>query len=455
MNWRAFSRKNLVFVFLWMMGFLVSCQKPKELGIDLQGNTDKIKIYFTDTLTVKTSTVLLDTVVSSNPITLLTGQYLDPVIGKVTAKSFFQVIPGIGGDTITVPTGAVADSMILYMNLVGFYGDTTVQQTFDLYRLNETLLSQDYYNFSSAGYNSGNKLGTKTISLGKQGISTNMEFKMSNTFRDEVFELFKQKTSTDVFRTIVQGFAFIPSNTNAAIATFSMGGFGSRLIIYYHYTDAGGSVVNKQNTYFVNPPSSFNNIQWDGTGTSLAALNNGNRILSSNLTGNQSFINTGLGIVTKVEIPYLDELKKLGKVSINKADLIVFAGANTISDKFLQPTGLSLFRVDNSNRLFRLSTGGFFYPLQEEGQNPYNIASPANLAYNSIGTFYKNAISTYFQLYFLGQENKNGLFLSEQFYVLSGTTIVANFSPLRRLVVENNPASANKVRLELFYTVVK
>jgi hypothetical protein len=73
--------------------FLLACEKPNEIGPPGQ---PQLGVFFTDDLTIQTSTVLVDSVIAADSVsrannTLLAGHYADPIFGTITAQSFFTI----------------------------------------------------------------------------------------------------------------------------------------------------------------------------------------------------------------------------------------------------------------------------------------------------------------------------------------------------------------------------
>ena len=68
---------------------------------------------------------------------LLAGSYADPAFGKVTAKSFFEIIPPV---ITTLAENATYDSMVFVARPNKYYyGDTTYPITYSVYQLNKQI----------------------------------------------------------------------------------------------------------------------------------------------------------------------------------------------------------------------------------------------------------------------------------------------------------------------------
>lgn len=135
-----------------------SCEKKDTVGLFTSSDLNNLTVAYTDTFTVKTYTVALDslpTFGAKNNSTMLVGQYKDPILGTIRAQPYFQLSLNGAFDLSNQP-GITYDSiaLVMYYNshsiepaqfnsyLTGYYpyaGDTTVAATYSLYEL-----TQDY-----------------------------------------------------------------------------------------------------------------------------------------------------------------------------------------------------------------------------------------------------------------------------------------------------------------------
>jgi hypothetical protein len=83
------SKSLLASFILSFCLFLTACEDPQEIGSEVF--VQDIGVLYTDTLTVDASTILLDSIVTSNTANLLVGRYTDPTLGLVEASSYFHI----------------------------------------------------------------------------------------------------------------------------------------------------------------------------------------------------------------------------------------------------------------------------------------------------------------------------------------------------------------------------
>src|SRR5688572_14999594 len=106
-------KRNLEVLFLSLIsiGWLFSC-KESESTIGFPELDNKIQTVMIDTFTVRTSTVLLDSITTSGTNRILVGSYQDPVLGFISAASYFQIAPKL---PLSIEINAVYDSAALLL----------------------------------------------------------------------------------------------------------------------------------------------------------------------------------------------------------------------------------------------------------------------------------------------------------------------------------------------------
>ncbi len=97
---------------LSISALFLACEDPQDIGKDLQPQNQDFGVLFTDTVTVRTSTVLVDSVRTSISNYMLAGQYMDAKLGTVTAKTFFQARFSGSDTTYILAESPVYDSLV-------------------------------------------------------------------------------------------------------------------------------------------------------------------------------------------------------------------------------------------------------------------------------------------------------------------------------------------------------
>ena len=127
-NWLAIN-SILVLIIL-----LTSCDTAKEIGSDLF--SVELGLNYTDTLTVNSSTIQLDSTYSSGPSAFLFGSLKDSNVGQVSSNFYTQMS---NVDTLKAKDNSVLGSAKLMLVYSSFRGDTTKLQTMKIYKLTDSL----------------------------------------------------------------------------------------------------------------------------------------------------------------------------------------------------------------------------------------------------------------------------------------------------------------------------
>jgi hypothetical protein len=297
---------------------LGGCEDPTGLGGALPTDASSITANYVDTFTVRTSTVLTDSVPSSTSAYLLLGRYHDARLGTVTARSYAQL--GLSA-AFTPEPAAVFDSLQLELAPDTYrYGDTTRTQTVQVHRLLADLRGTGTYYTADArpydaavlgqlSFRSGQRLRTLRIplaeALGRSLLAAGQQGRLSSF--DELLDL-------------LPGLVLTPAAADdAALLRFAVA--GSALKLYYHLPTAPDQALSFTFAAATGPKH-FYQLEADRRGSLLTGLTATRQAVSSRLTAEETYVQAGLGLQTKVEFPYLLDLKQLGgNLVINAATL--------------------------------------------------------------------------------------------------------------------------------------
>ncbi|WP_428665118.1 DUF4270 family protein [Runella sp.] len=452
MNWPV---KAACFSVIALAVTLASCEAPKEIGLPPEVIAE---VQFTDTLTVRTSTVLMDSVRTSNTQQLLVGRYRDPIFGRVSGQPFFEMgrILNLNADGST--NTYVVDSLNLDVAYSYLYGDTLQPFEIGLHRLTDTLRTgKTYYNNSSIPYEAS-PLATVKFNPAPSTNNT-FQFKLSKTLGQQILDLSgKTEVSTALkFAQMLKGFTLVPSAGNGMMMGFSPGTSGISLNLYYHIT-------NDTIAYIFQVPilKRFNQMQADRQGTALSSIQP-LKPLSAAQTGGLNYVQDALGVVTKVEFPYLSKLFGDGRVAINRAELnIVPNQPQHVGGLFGLPSALTMAETDETNRLLR-SKGDTELLLPVDGATFQSYVLPQIVPYTSKFRNYNFVLTTYLQAVSIGFKKSTGLLLlpasqgpTLQTYVTNNQALTSFYpflgNKVDRLTI--NPTKEN-VKLRIFYTLIK
>ncbi|MCD0468507.1 DUF4270 family protein [Flavobacterium sp. JAS] len=426
---------------------LISCGTDTDAGEFVVGSDYLAlsnKVVLIDTLTVDMSTINLDSLVTSGQSRILIGNYDDPIFGKVKSDSYFQLssatytLVNNGSDTESV--NYVFDSISMILKYDNYYfGDTTKVQTFDIHRLIQKVKpnteDNNFYNNSTLNY-SAESLGTISYKP-RPTEKDSINIKMSDAFGEELFQKLKKRevTDFDTFTEYLKGFVLVPSSSNSS----SVIGFStttSKIRLYYskYKADTEETPYIMDFTILDNTKQ-FNSVSSDKSGTLLQNLPGTTGKLSSSLTNQQGFIQSGTGVSCRIDFPNIKELKKIAaNGAIVAAELVLKPVNNSYSDKYPLADSLSVYVADNLNRIsapLLNSAGAAVYGILNKKSDEFN---------ENIG--YTIPIGGFLQKEMLKQsDSKSSLLLN-----LPGISKAVN-----RVVLGDQKHLNNKIQLKIYY----
>ncbi len=440
-NWIMYK-----FILMLFFGFaIVSCGTDTDAGEFVVGSdylAVNNKVILIDTVTVEMATINFDSLITSNQSKILVGNYDDPLFGKVKSNSYFQLASDsyslASSSSDTEATNYVFDSISMILKYDNYYyGDTTKVQTFNIHRLIQKVKpntdDDSFYNNSSLNY-SPESLGTisyKPRPLEKDSIN----IKMDVAFGQALFQKFKQREITDFdsFTEYLKGFVLVPSTENSS----SVIGFAltSKVRLYYSKSLSDTETSYIKDFTFLDPTKQFNAISLDKTGTLIQNLPASNSKLSSLLTNNQSYIQSGTGLACRIDFPNIKQLKYISdKGAIVDAQLIVKPVNNTYSEKYPLADSLRVYVADKLNRIsstLNSSSGTALYATLNKESDEFN----ENVQYSlSLGNFLQKEM--------LKQSDSR----SSLVFVLPNINKGVN-----RLVLGDQKHVNNKIQLKIYY----
>jgi hypothetical protein len=245
------------------------------------------------------------------------------------------------------------------------------------------------------------------------------------------------------FRDYFKGLLFkTTSSTAGALVSFSPG--YSRMTLHFHNPGdttkyAIDYYFSLSNALFPELLARFNQIKSTKSGP-LAALQNPGNIVSSAATSGVTYIQAGTGVATKVEFPYLLNLKGTRNVAVNKAELVLTAADNIDLQQTIGQ--LSIVETNATNRTLRNSYG-LKYLLSEGG------ASVITAAIDPSSKTYTFNVTTAMQSLLVGKQANLGWIITPALTSNSaGNTRIINESA--RFV----PLQALKARLKIYYSYI-
>src|SRR5882762_3687128 len=176
-------RGKIVLFFFFLLTGLSECTvSVSEIGADFFTNKSAFDISYLDSMTLKVSTVLRDSMVTSNSKRLLVGYQQDDKLGAITAQGVYQL--GITGAVRLDKSNTQYIGLRLNLKKDGYwFYDTTKSQTISVYQLTKGLVSYtgSYYNTSKFSIDrSAPPLGSLTFLPRPKHTTDSLEIPLSD-----------------------------------------------------------------------------------------------------------------------------------------------------------------------------------------------------------------------------------------------------------------------------------
>ncbi len=313
----------------------------------------------------------------------------DPFFGKTDARLFLELKPTAYGVYPFARKDSVKiDSIVLVLDYLETYGDTNVAQMLKVYEIDNA----SNFRYDSAylirkenvTYNTGFPLSkpgqfftpknlNDSVKAFRDTTKNQLRIHLDTSFARRLFnyDTADAYKTDSAFRSKFRGFAIRSEAGGNAIMGFDLGGFNTKLAIYYHNpkkSNSNGGLLRDTTVnyfFFTQFSAAAQYVKRDYNGfPSLASLNNGpapDPIV---------FIQNSPGAYANLKIPGLSTMSNR---VVHRAELIVEQLYDVSDSTFLPPNNLYLDAFDNtitSNKKFRAIP----YDLS------FNFDQPANLA---------------------------------------------------------------------------
>lgn len=480
MNWRISRAVAALFIFSFLVS---SCEDPTAIGLELQGPGTQIGTSFTDTTTVLASTVLLkDEIIALGAGRVQVGQVKDATFGVATAETYAEF--GLVSNNVEFDPNTGADSLVLTLDydfILGD-GDTTQATTWNVYRLREGFTDLKTYYTTTSMAHDNEPIGSVTFTprpkstyytVGTAGDTTkNLPFliriRLDKTtgglaLANEILAQSDKaplKTQQAFVTNLLQGLVIAPAAqpVGNVILGLNLTSNNSKLVL--HYTSTTDS--KPKNYAFYPTKRYFNRLTADFSGTVLASLDQNGDVLPASAAGGRTFLRSGVGLVTKLTLPYLLNLRKVPAgepgagqtrdLAINKAELVIPIDASNLEDTLFLPPVISVVEATLNNLIAR--TNNLPNALSQEGGGQY-----ATLEYRGTGKgfVYVVNITTYVQNLLYNNRPNHGLILFPSDLSSNLSTPLRNAQTLNRAVLRavSQTDPSKELELRVFYSVAK
>lgn len=430
--------------FLVAIVAAVSCKKEEgDLGLQVQPQEDQLNVNVIDTSTVVAYTILEDSLRSDEFFSNLLGSYVDPVFGKTTASIYTQIRMESQSVDFTSISGTTAetvvDSVYLYLDLDGFYGNLDAQ-TFEVYEVTDDFFVDSNYYSNTTLTNAGTDLvqvGMGTIVpdplnsgvIEGEVVNPVLKIRLANSLGDNFVAESggANLADNDAFVAWFKGLYITVNNPSqstdeGALLTTDLLDDNSRVTMYYRYTFPGEEDTLKFNFNINTSSARFNTASHDYTGTPVEA-----QLLDSSLGSQSVYVQALAGVKTRVEFPFLQSLPD--SIVINNADLVLPFDYFS-SDPYTPHNLLHVLGIDDDGETY--FTDDFF-----EGESIHG----GTVDYDN--NEYRFNIAKHVNNVLTGARSNNGL------YLLSSSAMITTN---RAVINGTNSSNKNKMKLVITYT---
>ena len=349
--------KYFLFFIFGLIATFYSCSpnEDSDFFTPSDGFVDSnVKFSYLDTMSFKMSTFKMDSLATDLDNKLLVGQYIDPILGKTTSHAFVKFTPS----QYYLSDDAIFDSIILNLKYSNYsYGDTLISKKIKVSELDENLNylngQGNFYNVSD--FDADNVIGERFYT--PKASKDSIKITLNSSFGQNLFYKIKNGVISDVdeLKNHYKGMKISPDESeNGSIISFDV-----RLCylrFYYHLDGYKDDIKYYDFRYFdfETNRNYFSQIYSDRTGTILPVnFSNQEDEVQSNLTNNLTFIQSGVGLVTKIYLPNFkeryDNLNFEGL--LYKSELEIPINKNLYSDKTKIPDSLRVFIIDRNNQV--------------------------------------------------------------------------------------------------------
>jgi hypothetical protein len=352
-----------------------------EVGQDFLENNNRV--FKVDTLTLKTATIISDSLITSGASRILIGALQDEDFGNLTAQSYF----GLSSLSYYIDNDAVFDSIALVLFYDRYsYGDTTQVQTYKVHQITEIFEPKDdeyyFYNTSTLAY-SNDVLGAISFTPfpnKKDSINISLDYNFGKNIFDKIID--DEITDDNDLMQEFRGITIVANKETNNVLGFKYSANqedteSTAIRLYYTLKEEDDSeyIQHYVDLRLAGEGYIFNNITSNRDATVLSSLSNSEDILYSNNTNNKIYLQSGTGISMRVEMPSLTTLNQLENSGTTlNAVLKIFPDHKSYNDIELIKT-LNVYIVDKKNRtvgtLYSTSGSQVFAQLNVE-DNEFN-----------------------------------------------------------------------------------
>ena len=382
-----FRLLNSLILAITIASFTACTSNENILSLGEETINDNHNAQYTEDFEIQSKTLLAEYVITNNSGVALCGSYKDDYIGRITTNTVFKISPNIQSTDSWYNNDfrlyAELDSIVVFLHTNGYiYGDSTKEMTLALHPLTKNYNNEndDLTNYTTTPFDStawttktfrpedlrGDTLAIKIPTAIAQAwfdsIQAASDHFIIDGNRNEQYDNgeFTQNDNDEEFiNNVLSGLTIRSVGDNDAIIGFNMPksgtiDFTNMSTVRMYYTSQSPLQHNYVDFKIYDPSLQYNQITADFSQGLLAGITPGGAGISSTQTNGITFVQSGLGLMTKIEIPSLRRLYPLGNnVTILDLDLNFSSVPNSYSDFHPLPTALYIDRLMNNGEFDR------------------------------------------------------------------------------------------------------
>lgn len=402
-TYNSLKKLRLFYLPLLALGLFTSCEKPENsIGLELQEGDDILGFFTSDTTTLKVSTLIEDSLKTDELTSVMLGNYNDPIFGR-TLTSFYSQIK-LSSSNVDFPAAFEVDSVVLSLVYSGnSYGRTT-PQAFQVFEVTEDLYPDSSYYTNHAIDIDGTRDLVNAVGALQEINQTDFTIVDGDSLQPQLRipldvdfgnELMMADPSVLVDNTTFQeyfkGICVQSISNDGAVINFDLVDSDSKMTIYYRDFDEGTPDTLSYVFNINSDCARFSKVEHEYGGTVLS------NIATSALDGSlETYVQSGGGVKSHIEFPFLEDYKDFGNITINKAELFLPVVNADISRYSPQSTLFLLYKnEDGENNL-----------LPDQSSSAHSIGGN----YDSGNQYYRFNITRYIQQVISGEIENTGIY---------------------------------------------
>jgi hypothetical protein len=348
---RKWPESFLVLLFV-LLFTIQACQKI-DVDYGEPDYTNDPNVTYYDNYKSEVATYKVDSFATSNTQVFTVGYHNDPSIGVTTAASYAEL--QLPGENPVANASVVFDSLQLILVPKGtFYGDSTQPLTLNVFRLAENIRSKtttDFYNTST--FTLADQIGSKTIHLTNKAGSV-VSIRLSDAVGQELLDKFVtssiEVSDSSNFYQYFKGICITVDSTVTNTVT-SFGSNAESVLMRLTYHEKGLYPTYKNLDFGFTNGRQFSRIQVRTTNANLSSvIPDISQLLSSTVTGGNSYLHTSLGSYIRINFPTLLTLKEEHPyMRVLKAVMIIKPKTETWTLPYRLPPAVNLYSTDQTN----------------------------------------------------------------------------------------------------------